>query len=63
MPLHEAVHLATLNAAESVYLDDELGSLESGKKADLLIVRMQDDLPMVTHSIVGGVIVMQTTTK
>jgi alpha-D-ribose 1-methylphosphonate 5-triphosphate diphosphatase len=63
LPLHEAVNLATLNPAASVNMDHELGSLEPGKKADLLIVRMQDDLPMVTHSFVDGVLVMQTTTK
>ena len=63
MPLHEAANLATLNAAESVGLDQELGSLETGKAADLLIVRMQDDLPMVTHSMVDGVLVMQTAHK
>lgn len=63
MPLHEAVNLATLHAAESVGLDQELGSLETGKAADLLIVRIQNELPMVTHSMVDGVLVMQTTTK
>jgi alpha-D-ribose 1-methylphosphonate 5-triphosphate diphosphatase len=63
LPLHEAVNLATLNPAESVNLDKTLGSLEPGKEADLLIVRMQDGLPMVTHSMVGGVLVLQTMTK
>ena len=63
LPLHEAVNLATLNPAESVHLDKTLGSLEPGKAADLLIVRLQDGLPMVTHSMVDGVMVLQTTTK
>jgi alpha-D-ribose 1-methylphosphonate 5-triphosphate diphosphatase len=63
LPLHEAVNLATLNPAESVKLDKTLGSLEPGKAADLLIVRVQDGLPMVTHSMVDGVMVLQTTTK
>jgi alpha-D-ribose 1-methylphosphonate 5-triphosphate diphosphatase len=63
LPLHEAVNLATLNPAESVRLDKALGSLEPGKEADLLIVRLQDGLPMVTHSMVGGVLVLQTMTK
>ncbi|HEV2479422.1 MAG TPA: alpha-D-ribose 1-methylphosphonate 5-triphosphate diphosphatase [Puia sp.] len=63
MPLHEAANLATLHAAESVGLEQELGSLEIGKTADLLIVRLQDELPMITHSMVDGVLVMQTATK
>jgi alpha-D-ribose 1-methylphosphonate 5-triphosphate diphosphatase len=65
MPLHDAVNLATLRPAESVGLDRSLGSLEVGKEADLLIVRLQDGLPVVTHSMVGGQLVLQTipTTK
>ncbi|GGB07308.1 alpha-D-ribose 1-methylphosphonate 5-triphosphate diphosphatase [Puia dinghuensis] len=63
MRLHEAVNLATLHPAESVGLDETLGSLEAGKEADLLIVRIQDGLPMATHVMVNGKFVMQTTTK
>jgi alpha-D-ribose 1-methylphosphonate 5-triphosphate diphosphatase len=63
MALHDAVNLATLHPAESVGLDDRLGSLEEGKEADLLIVRLQDGLPLVTHSMVGGRFVLQTTPR
>ena len=63
MPLHTAVNLATLNAAGSVGLQDTLGSIETGKDADLLIVRMQDGLPMVTHVLVNGSFVLQTSTR
>jgi alpha-D-ribose 1-methylphosphonate 5-triphosphate diphosphatase len=58
--LHEAVNLATLNAAGSAGLDATLGSLETGKEADLIVVKMQDGLPMVTNSIVKGNLVLQT---
>jgi alpha-D-ribose 1-methylphosphonate 5-triphosphate diphosphatase len=63
LPLHAAVNLATLHPAESVGLDKTLGSLETGKEADLLVVKMQDGLPMVTHSMVAGIFVMQTTAR
>jgi alpha-D-ribose 1-methylphosphonate 5-triphosphate diphosphatase len=63
MPLHEAVNLATLHPAQSLAIDDETGSLEVGKQADLLVVRLQDGIPMVTHVIVGGKLVLQTATK
>jgi alpha-D-ribose 1-methylphosphonate 5-triphosphate diphosphatase len=63
MPLHDSVNLATLHPAESVGLGEITGSLEAGKDADLLIVRIQDGLPMVTHTMVGGKFVMQTSTK
>jgi alpha-D-ribose 1-methylphosphonate 5-triphosphate diphosphatase len=63
MPLHEAVNLATLHPAQSLGIDDETGSLEAGKQADLLVVRLQDSIPMVTHSMVEGKLVLQTATK
>ena len=63
MPLHEAVNLATLHPAQSVGIDDETGSLETGKQADLLVVRLQDNIPMVTHVMVGGKFVLQTAMK
>jgi alpha-D-ribose 1-methylphosphonate 5-triphosphate diphosphatase len=63
MALHEAVNLATLHPAQSVGIDDETGSLEAGKQADLLVVRLQDSIPMITHVMVGGKMVLQTATK
>ena len=38
----EAITAATLNAAYAVGLGDQLGSLEAGKSADLLILRVPD---------------------
>jgi alpha-D-ribose 1-methylphosphonate 5-triphosphate diphosphatase len=63
MPLHEAVKLATLHPAEAVGIDHETGSIEAGKRADLLVVRLEDNIPMVTHAIVNGKFVLQTATK
>jgi alpha-D-ribose 1-methylphosphonate 5-triphosphate diphosphatase len=61
--LHEAVKLATLHPAEAVGIDNETGSIEAGKRADLLIVRLEDNIPMVTHAMVNGKFVLQTATK
>ncbi len=61
--LHEAVKLATLHPAEAVGIDHETGSLEAGKRADLLVVRLEDNIPMVTHAMVNGKFVLQTATK
>lgn len=63
MPLHDAVNLATLHPAESVGIDADVGSLERGKQADLLIVGLRGNIPMVTHVMVGGKWVLQTNTK
>jgi alpha-D-ribose 1-methylphosphonate 5-triphosphate diphosphatase len=63
MPLHDAVNLATLHPAGSVGIDGEAGSLEHGKQADLLVVRLRGNIPMVTHVMVGGKWVLQTKTR
>lgn len=36
VPIHEAVKMASLNAAKSINVNDKLGSIEVGKKADLI---------------------------
>ncbi|SEC62424.1 phosphonate metabolism protein PhnM [Paenibacillus sp. GP183] len=60
MPLHEAVRLATLNPAEALGLDGELGSVEAGKHADLILVELQEGYPLIRATIVDGIIVYQT---
>jgi alpha-D-ribose 1-methylphosphonate 5-triphosphate diphosphatase len=63
MPLHDAVSLATLHPAESVGLDVETGSLEHGKRADLVVVRLRKSLPVVAKVMVNGKWVMETNSK
>jgi alpha-D-ribose 1-methylphosphonate 5-triphosphate diphosphatase len=55
LPLPDMVRLVTKNAAEAVLLGDDFGSLEVGKKADLLVVRQIDEgFPAVTDAVVDG---------
>lgn len=37
VPIHEAVKMASLNPAKAINVENELGSIEVGKKADLII--------------------------
>jgi alpha-D-ribose 1-methylphosphonate 5-triphosphate diphosphatase len=61
MPLHDMVNMVTLNAAKAVGMDKEIGSVEQGKKADLLIVEeLEDGFPAVTGAYVDGRCVFQT---
>lgn len=59
--LHRLFQLVTINPARAVNLDHEIGSIEIGKKADLLIIeQMEDGYPVVTTTMVDGSIIMQT---
>ncbi len=59
--LHEMFQLVTLNPAKAVQIDDELGSIKEGKKADIIIIeKMDDGFPIVTASIVDGKLITRT---
>lgn len=60
--LHEAVKLVSENPAKAVGIDHEVGSITTGKMADLLIVDYAGNkIPVVTHTFVKGVLVNETT--
>ncbi|SMC70191.1 alpha-D-ribose 1-methylphosphonate 5-triphosphate diphosphatase [Papillibacter cinnamivorans] len=54
VPLWEMVRRATLAPAEAMKIDGEYGSVEPGKRADLLIVDVLDGYPVITHALVDG---------
>ncbi|MDA0267683.1 MAG: phosphonate metabolism protein PhnM [Cyanobacteria bacterium] len=53
-PLYEAMRLFTLNPAQSVGLGGDRGSLEIGKRADLIAVHHDGAVPRLTHVISQG---------
>jgi len=53
--LPQMVNRATLNPAIAARIDKEYGSIEQGKKADVLIVDMLDGYPVITHVFVDGI--------
>ncbi|WP_100486551.1 phosphonate metabolism protein PhnM [Sporolactobacillus pectinivorans] len=52
--LPHAVNMMTLNPARAMKLNHNLGSIETGKKADLLIVAESGQKPVLQTVIVGG---------
>lgn len=52
--LPEMVNKVSLNPAKATRIDKEYGSLEKGKKADILIVDELDGYPVITHVLVDG---------
>jgi alpha-D-ribose 1-methylphosphonate 5-triphosphate diphosphatase len=54
LALPQAVAMATLAPARAVGLEREIGSIEAGKRADLILVRMWQGLPVVVAAMVAG---------
>ncbi len=54
IPLWEMVNKATLVPAKAMMIDADYGSIEAGKKADLLIIDVLDGYPVITHVLVDG---------
>jgi alpha-D-ribose 1-methylphosphonate 5-triphosphate diphosphatase len=53
--------LVSLNPARAVGMDAELGSIEPGKRADLLLIEaIEQDFPVITACFVDGQLVAQT---
>lgn len=52
--LCEMVNKATLNPAKAMKISQDYGSLEVGKKADILIIDILDSYPVITHCLVEG---------
>ncbi|MGM0903613.1 phosphonate metabolism protein PhnM [Mesobacillus maritimus] len=61
MDLVEMMKLVTINPAKAVKMDDEIGSIREGKKADLLIIeKISDDFPVITGVFVDGKLIQKT---
>jgi alpha-D-ribose 1-methylphosphonate 5-triphosphate diphosphatase len=54
MQLPEAVRMVSANPAKAAGLQGELGSLEIGKRADLIMVSDASDMPSVVGAWIGG---------
>ena len=54
MDLCEMFKLITINPAKAVKIDNILGSIKEGKKADILIIEKLEELPLITSVFVDG---------
>jgi alpha-D-ribose 1-methylphosphonate 5-triphosphate diphosphatase len=54
LPFADAVRMASLNPARAAKIAGEVGSLETGKMADMILVSETDGLPSVIAAWVGG---------
>lgn len=61
LSLPEAVRMVTLNPAKAVRIDREHGSIEEGKRADLLLIeRVEPDFPVIAAVWVDGKMIQRT---
>ncbi|MCK1991929.1 phosphonate metabolism protein PhnM [Peribacillus muralis] len=61
MDLVDMFKLVTLNPAKAVKMEDEIGSIHEGKKADILIIeKISGDFPVITTVIVDGKLIQKT---
>lgn len=59
LDLSDAVRMVTMNPARALGKDHEIGSIEVSKKADLILVDVQEGYPLVRKTMVGGEVVYQ----
>jgi alpha-D-ribose 1-methylphosphonate 5-triphosphate diphosphatase len=57
LTLPQAVKMVSLHPAKAVRLDHAIGSIEVGKKADLILVSEFDGYPIIRNTIVDGKVV------
>ncbi len=63
MPLHKAVNMVSLNPAKAIGMDKDLGSIEIGKIANLIVVDKINGIPVVTTTIFNGKIIYASGVK
>lgn len=61
LSLWEAVNLVTKNPAKAVGMDDKIGTIAPGKKADLLVVNDAGSFPVIEKVFVDGTRVLDCT--
>ncbi|MBN2547316.1 MAG: alpha-D-ribose 1-methylphosphonate 5-triphosphate diphosphatase [Spirochaetes bacterium] len=52
--LNDFVNMYSLNPAKAIRLNNAIGSIEKGKKADFTVVSVKDKIPRVIQTIIGG---------
>lgn len=60
VPLSKAVAMASLNPAKTLGRAETIGSIELGKRADVIVVRKVREIPLVQSTIVDGTLVHVT---
>ncbi|GLV53598.1 hypothetical protein KDH_04500 [Dictyobacter sp. S3.2.2.5] len=60
MDIAKAFRMVTLNPAQAVRIDRDLGSIEVGKSANLLLIEVFTGHPLVRKTVVNGEVAYQS---
>jgi len=60
LPLEAAAAMASLHPARAIGRGGDIGSLEPGKAADLIVVRKRRNVPLVAATVVAGSVVSES---
>lgn len=53
---YEVLKMATINGAETLGLEDKIGSLEEGKKADLIIINLDEVVQKPVNDVLADLV-------
>ncbi|MCI9016594.1 MAG: amidohydrolase [Clostridia bacterium] len=56
IPSYEVLKMATINGAKALNLDSEIGSIKEGKKADIIILNLEDVLTKPINNIFSQIV-------
>jgi 5-methylthioadenosine/S-adenosylhomocysteine deaminase len=56
MPDEEMFEMATINGAKSLHLENEIGTLEVGKKADIVLLKNNSPVPVFENNVMNFIV-------
>lgn len=56
LPAYEVIKMATINGAKALKVDKEIGSIEEGKKADLIVLNLNNETTQPINDIFSNIV-------
>lgn len=56
LPAYEVIKMATINGAKALKMEDEIGSIEEGKKADIIIIDLETTMTEPINNIFSNIV-------
>ncbi len=56
MPAYEILKMATINGAKALNKENEIGSIKEGKKADIIIINMENEIVQPVNDIYAAIV-------